>query len=858
MPDYEIAPDEQVEQAQFKLDGQWLPSVDPVKIGPNNYQVLQNLRYRKGDGGPEGVDGYTEVNETALSSYPLIKSGIQLRNYLSDTFSWVVVQSQDSGGTQRLYVNKTDIPDQGDFESTALHTPATGASVGRFSRAPQGNISYANGKESYIWAGDAYDIAAFFLCDDSSLTNPKEYTVEVRDDQDDSDYRMTWDSSTTPYAVLLSRRKLKGANIVVHTVNATTATITGNVYTSSGFAAVSNPSDGTDVGGVALAQSGTFSFDSTVDTAIPMHFEGYYAYAYRFQLSAGSAIISHVTVDAPFQPMTDLWDGVSRQPDFVRLSYNGTAEEDFTAYILNPSDIQYPIGLDLSGTTTSGVLEFVFEERASAIDVNMLGTLVNTAATTLTIKYWSGSAYVACSNAVDGTSGFKKSGRIKWTPPASTAERKVNLDDHFGYAYQITFADASVIGSHGNKSVIADVITAITAQYVVPAFDWTSTFKNRLLGIRGNELFYTPPGFADSWNGKNSSMGGVQTWEFGPGDPLTCGSGLYNRYGSSVFEVWVVFSDSKAFQLKGGGPLDENDPFNDDTISENVGCPAPLTLCSAEIGFEISADAKRNILLWISSSGPMAYDGAVLYPIGGIEKFFDPNDSECINFDYIEESRGWYDPIYREWNIVFPSGVGQSTPNKWLVYDLEKQRWYQKSTGSQPIPICGFQTTDSMGNQFVYGGVSDGTMVRLEYGASWNGIGITEKIVCGDFWPDGNVWHKSEIRRIKWVCRKTTTDHKLTLLYRSDTIPTDSIGTLWEDTLYATYNDTVDCEWDEPNLTTMNLYSANSDRLVRRSVATNLIAWTHAIGGEVTTTTEHKCFQPMALAIEHKQATEDY
>ena len=50
--------------AQFFFDGRWLPDVDPIKIGPNNFKTLKNMRYT--DTGIQGVEGYSKVNSTVL------------------------------------------------------------------------------------------------------------------------------------------------------------------------------------------------------------------------------------------------------------------------------------------------------------------------------------------------------------------------------------------------------------------------------------------------------------------------------------------------------------------------------------------------------------------------------------------------------------------------------------------------------------------------------------------------------------------------------------------------------------------------------------------------------------------------
>ena len=63
---------------QFKFDGKWMPDVDPSLIGPNNYATIENLRYK--DSGIEGVNGYSKVNGTALTTYTDIRNGSQLRS----------------------------------------------------------------------------------------------------------------------------------------------------------------------------------------------------------------------------------------------------------------------------------------------------------------------------------------------------------------------------------------------------------------------------------------------------------------------------------------------------------------------------------------------------------------------------------------------------------------------------------------------------------------------------------------------------------------------------------------------------------------------------------------------------------
>ncbi len=89
--------------------GRWAPSDDALNIGPENYSVLQNLRYK--NDGLEGVDGNSRINTSGLGA--AIKSGIHLKtNYTEDSF--VIVQRDDDTQAE-LIVNKTNIPDAGAF-----------------------------------------------------------------------------------------------------------------------------------------------------------------------------------------------------------------------------------------------------------------------------------------------------------------------------------------------------------------------------------------------------------------------------------------------------------------------------------------------------------------------------------------------------------------------------------------------------------------------------------------------------------------------------------------------------------------------------------------------------------------------
>jgi len=99
-----------------------------------------------------------------------------------------------------------------------------------------------------------------------------------------------------------------------------------------------------------------------------------------------------------------------------------------------------------------------------------------------------------------------------------------------------------------------------------------------------------------------------------------------------------------------------------------------------------------------------------------------------------------------EYNLGIPSGSGQTTINVWLVYDLMRQRWFEKVPAT--YPQTAFPVQDSEGTRYLYGSL-DGYLMRLEYGYSWDGTLITYLFKTADQLPAGGLWYKTLIRRFK-------------------------------------------------------------------------------------------------------------
>ncbi len=179
---------------QNNLTGRCIKSVDAAKIEfqvedqrntvSDNFSELINMKYS--DNGITGVTkGMSKINTTALSSFPLLRSGFHFKK-AQPVESHVLVQAWNAGLTASVvYQNATAIPSAGDFTATVLHTDASGATWGRFSTGPDEHIVYCNGAETMTWGGDATRISNFTIFDPNGNFQ-YDYTDQVQNTLSDA------------------------------------------------------------------------------------------------------------------------------------------------------------------------------------------------------------------------------------------------------------------------------------------------------------------------------------------------------------------------------------------------------------------------------------------------------------------------------------------------------------------------------------------------------------------------------------------------------------------------------------------------------------------------------------------------
>ena len=508
-----------------------------------------------------------------------------------------------------------------------------------------------------------------------------------------------------------------------------------------------------------LSADGKISFSHTKDISKPKYLNRQLLYWYQFKLAGGDCDIANLTLDYGWQKAIDLWDGIHRAcAKFKIYKTSVFTDKTLDVNIETPYGVtgDYTYAADIGGLLPGDYIDIGFEEQTCAIDIHLFEAVagyVNTQAATIDIAYWNGDAFISVASLNDETEAsgacFAQSRAVSWMPPAPSIEFKRELYGDKLYYYRL------IVSAALSSAVLVDLIRGIPAQKTVCGgylFPYASQGRPMLCGASfENQPHRVDYGGKDAvcfFNGDDSSNGAVNNQlYFGNGNALTAACGLYNRYGSSLYNLDIFTTDTETFLLIGTGPSD----WKIFTLSEKVGCPAPLTMDTSESGYLLSENVRRNVALWLSYKGPVICDGAVtvLYD-EKIACYFDPSDSRCINFNAIERSWGAVDQQTLEYNLGIPSGAGQTEVNCWLCLDLTKMRWFRKAPrGSACYPQAVFRVKDLNGSEYLYGLRDNGHLMRLENETTWDGEAIVQKVTTGEFFPVGDSWERTKLHYLK-------------------------------------------------------------------------------------------------------------
>lgn len=655
------------------------------------------------------------------------------------------------------------------------------AGVARMALLPRANLGICDTKKNYIWGGEERNpdsVLHFFAGGLTEWTGA--YAPFVRDWNDDYTEKVTNSLSSTfddyIYFYGYSSNQNKGHAYLVGSTrpicavyfDIITAADGSNTLTCQYYkrdtGAWTNVSASTD-GTASMTQSGWFTIDEELDDT-PYLVNGKYLFFYRFVLSATAAItgtckVAQIKVRNRTSELLDIWDGTLRTAIAAGRYDDSETSNKFKDYTLEVADESFSDATEMMMTvpkmTTSDYIEVIFSEPMAGLYIKM-GEKINTAVYALKWQYWSAASTSTTASGFSTAASVKRDttqsitgstlsndGYVLFDNQTLNSETRVTLRGVTGYAYRL-FVTGTL-----SAEISIDTIRGIPKHRTIRTnYAFPFKYGNRAMwcgSLSDNELNridYSMSNAPDVYNGTDASgTFNERSLYIGEHARIRCATELFNQYGSSVDSVALILKDNETYMLTGSSP--ENFAVN--KISGSIGCQAPFTLVTAETAYPSRNVADQNIALWVSSTGPVAFIGNTIMPIKGVEPYFDPSDS--VNYiKSFEDARGWFDPIYKEYNLVFQN---QASANVWIVYDIIRDKWYKK-TPTSDHPTGGLQVHDTSGNKYVYGYTSTGYLTRMDYGLVWGtGYGITGIVETAEILPANSVWYETTLQRLKTI-----------------------------------------------------------------------------------------------------------
>lgn len=554
---------------------------------------------------------------------------------------------------------------------------------------------------------------------------------------------------------LASTRPLKGCKMYPGTANAAVASAPTGTYWNGSWAALTTVDDNTDlVATKTLSGPGTITWDDTQSDAKVsiINNQQYYWYKLAFTGIDATTTIYHCTLDAAIQPIKDIWDGTYRTC-LSMLTYQ-TSYEDHTLEIYKNDYYASDSSTYVNISDMTAIQFFVggFSERTMALYIGLAGGYANTtAATTCTIYYWNGSGWATVGTLNDGTSqtgiSFSRSGIISWDAPTASGEFTWTPNNGVPlYYYKVAF-DKTI--DNTDSKIYINIIAGIPAQSQIGSYKFPLFWQNRvwLCGNqsgRKNMARYSSMDTSHVFNGLDSGEIPVDG-----DDELMAGATLFTRFGGDIYDSAILCKRGQTFLLE-EDTSSGSSSYKVKTVSTNKGCIAPYTMRLCDIGFDIAQNIRKHILVWLSDSGLMVFDGVSMGTVSDyFDNVFDPLDTDYINRTYIDDAYGEYDPTQQEYILCVPMG---STPTwKEIHYRLKQQAPFYVDRGTGKALRCAFQVEDSNGTKYVYGGTNDGFIERLEFGTTMDTNGIGYTIWPADFDPTKTALRRSRIHGIQFI-----------------------------------------------------------------------------------------------------------
>ncbi len=603
-------------------------------------------------------EGYTAFNSSAITGTPEVRSIFNFRDYAcfvqSGTYSPIpLVQTADG----YLRKGSAAFPSTGNLTTSIL--TETASPLPAFMDAEWGTLIYLNGVDlPQIWEGTFAKCQGFRFTQDIGVTY-MDFSSQVAD-EDPTTYAAIggMDTAANGDWVIIKARvpKLTGIKVVMDgtNVNDIASALTVEYRSAAGtWTTVGvSLSDGTSASSKTFKQSGDITW--TEVTCAPDLVDN--SYGYFIRLSVSVALSATVRIRSIYlyynvQALPSFWDGSFIKPD--GFSVSSDTDVTYVDYTLKVTDDAMSTVATLGAfPITTGTFYIKSARKFRAARITMSLTNINTTASTLSAKYWNGTAWTALTIA-DGTSANSKtlaqSGLITWTWNTASQMRRLAIDTVPMYIIQF------MVSATLSANVDVAEVDLIEYQDVLRPMTVGLYHKNRFFmagrADAPNYLFYSAAFQPDVWTGIDSGYIGIPS-----GKPIIALSRFYNDL--------AIFTPDEIYILQGYTPS----TFGLLKINTGgIGCVAAHSIVSA-----------GKVLFFMHSSGFYIFDGVGVACISTkIRSFFrDDLTAYFIPVARFSHVQGRWNRVWAtvEWTVSM--GSTQATNNRILLFDIEHQGWW--------------------------------------------------------------------------------------------------------------------------------------------------------------------------------------
>ncbi len=555
------------------------------------------------------------------------------------------------------------------------------------------------------------------------------------------------------HAHVRSTLPLRGMKFYVSVANTSASSVAVYEWNGSAEVALAVSSDGTDDGGIGLAQTGLISFTDTQSTSRQRMLYENLAYDYHIVFTGIDATTSiyYVTLDQAMQPIQDIWDGIAR-PELAFYTNTGTAVyNDFTLNVFaneyDTADAATFVELDSLASTSFVIVGF--EESQTALYIGLIPGHVNTTANTVLSLYYSkdgGTTWTSVGVVEDGTStggiSLSKGGTVSWSLPAGSAEMPSTISRETPLYH---------LKLQWSQTLSADVqvfyVSGVPTPHKFGQYKYSIMAQEMLLLC--GDMSGKKNAFRNSAPETNCMFNGDESIEVEIGETgeLMGGAYLYAQYNSNLYNLIIQFNQTQMWKISGVYP-----DWIKHCVSETIGLAAPQTLKVINLPADLPAGLGRNVIIWQGAEAIYISDGRPPIPISDdIACYFDKNRSECIRASMMGDSVGWFDLANKRYHIKIASGSAATGLNTELVFDLKRWRWFKVNRGAAKDIVCALTVKDLYGSTYTYGFIDTGYMLRLNYGLTFDGLAIECIMELGDFLLDENPLLETNVDKMNLV-----------------------------------------------------------------------------------------------------------